>query len=207
MTKEAKAEKPVEKPVEKPAEKAVEKPAEKAEEVRKEKREERPSGRVEKGEPRKEVKRIIRFGETNLDGSKSVGVALREVKGVSFAYSNAVAKISGFENKAIGDLSESELKTLERMITNPGEHKIPSWFFNRRKDPDSGVNKHIVTSNLELTQRMDIDKMKKVKSYKGMRHIMDLPVRGQRTRGSFRKGKAVGVSRSAKAKAAAKSGK
>ncbi|NIO22781.1 MAG: 30S ribosomal protein S13 [Candidatus Aenigmarchaeota archaeon] len=168
---------------------------------------EKPEREPERREHKKEVKNIIRVGETNLDGSKSVEVGIRQVKGVSFAYAHAVVKAFGFENKTIGDLSESELKTLEKIMANPGEHKIPSWFFNRRKDPDSGNDKHLITSNLELTKRMDIDKMKKVKSYRGVRHMFDLPVRGQRTRGSFRKGKVVGVARKARAKQAAKSGK
>lgn len=168
---------------------------------------EKPAEKPERARPERAVMNIIRFGETNLDGSKSVEVGIRKVKGVSFAYAHAIAKIFGFENKTIGDLSESELKALENMLTNPGKHNIPSWFFNRRRDPDLGEDKHIVTSNLELTHKMDIDKLKKVKSYKGMRHIMGLPARGQRTRSSFRKGKTLGVARKARAKQAAKSGK
>ena len=39
--------------------------------------------------------------------------------------------------------------------------------------------------------------MKKIKSYKGMRHAYGLPVRGQRTRGNFRKGVTVGVMKKA----------
>ncbi len=172
------------------AEKRAEKPAEK--------QKGKPPENPEKGEPNKAVKSIIRFGETNLDGSKKVAVALRQVKGISFAYSNAIAKVFGFENKKIGDLSESEFKTLEHMVANPSNHNIPTWFFNRRRDPDSGEDRHLLTSTLEITHKMDIDKMKKVKSYRGVRHIAGLPVRGQRTRGSFRKGKVVGVSRKAR---------
>jgi len=155
----------------------------------------------------KPERKIIRLGETNLDGSKRVDVAIRQVKGVSFVFANAVAKTLGFENRSLGDLSESELKTLEDALTNPAKYDIPSWLFNRRKDPDSGTDTHLLTSNLELTQKMDIDRMKKIKCYRGVRHILDLPVRGQRTRSSFRKGKTIGVSRKAKAKQAAKSGK
>jgi small subunit ribosomal protein S13 len=167
----------------------------------------RPEEKHAKPRPEKAVKNIIRVGETNIDGSKSIEVGIRQIKGVSFAYARAIAKTCGFEKKTIGDLSESELKSLEKMLGNPGEHNIPSWFFNRRNDPGSGKNKHMITSSLELTHKMDIDKMKKTKTYRGVRHIFGLPVRGQRTRGSFRKGKVVGVSRKAKARQAAKSGK
>jgi len=35
--------------------------------------------------------------------------------------------------------------------------------------------------------------LKKMKSYKGWRHSLGQPVRGQRTRSHFRKGSAIGV--------------
>lgn len=172
--------------------------------------EKEPGG--EKGRPQEEkgerkVQNIIRLGETNLDGTKSVKSAILGVKGVSFAFANAIAKVSGFRDKKVGDLSEDELKKLEGMINHPEKHQIPLWLCNRRKDPETGENKHLSVSQLELTQKMDIGREKKVKSYRGMRHIMDLPVRGQRTRGSFRKGKVVGVSKKERAKESAKKGK
>ena len=58
---------------------------------------------------------------------------------------------------------------------------------------DSGYDKHTVGPQLKLKKEFDIRRMKKTKSYKGMRHAVGLPVRGQRTKGHFRKGKAVGV--------------
>jgi len=46
---------------------------------------------------------------------------------------------------------------------------------------------------LKLRKEFDIKRLKKVKSYRGMRHAFGLPVRGQRTRSHFRKGRSVGV--------------
>jgi small subunit ribosomal protein S13 len=71
--------------------------------------------------------------------------------------------------------------------------------FNRRKEPETGETKHITTSQVEFIQKMDIDREKKIRSYRGVRHSLGLPVRGQRTRSSFRKGTTVGVQRKAKA--------
>ena len=48
------------------------------------------------------------------------------------------------------------------------------------------------------TKEFDIKRMKKMRSYKGIRHASGLPVRGQRTKSHFRKkgkNKAVGVSK------------
>ncbi len=146
-------------------------------------------------EKKKRVVNIIRLGETDLDGSKNVLNAIRNIRGVSFTYANAVVKKFGKRDKKIADLSEEELKSLEDIIVNPLKNGIPEWMVNRRKDPETGKSLHITTSRLELTQKMDINREKKMKSYRGVRHIFNLPVRGQRTRGSFRKGSVVGVKR------------
>ena len=52
-------------------------------------------------------------------------------------------------------------------------------------------------TTLSFTQDNDIKMMKKIKSYKGVRHILGQPVRGQRTKSNFRKnkGKVLGVKR------------
>lgn len=141
------------------------------------------------------VQQIIRIAETDLDGSKTVPVAIRKVRGVSFMMSNALGKICPFSEKRVGDLSEAERGELEDLITNPAKHGILSWSFNRKRDPETGEDSHLAVSKLELTHKMDINRMKKIKTYSGVRHIHGLPVRGQRTRSSFRKGKSMGVSR------------
>jgi len=66
---------------------------------------------------------------------------------------------------------------------------------NRRKDYETGEDKHLLSSDLAFTKDNDIKMLKKIKSYKGMRHAFGLPVRGQRTRSNFRrnKGKVTGV--------------
>ena len=45
-------------------------------------------------------------------------------------------------------------------------------------------------TDLELQTEFDIKRMKKIKSYKGVRHSAGQPVRGQRTKSHFRKNKA-----------------
>ena len=86
---------------------------------------------------------------------------------------------------------------IEEIIKEPSKYKIPSWLFNRRKDPEDNQDKHLIGSNLTFTQENDVKMMKKMKSYKGIRHMLGLPVRGQRTRSNFRKnkGNVLGVKR------------
>ncbi len=150
------------------------------------------------------VKQIIRILNTDLDGNKPIYHALRKVKGISYIYSNALCNLSNINrNKKAGALSIEEIKKLEDLAKG---NSLPIWLFNRRKDPDSGKNIHLFGVDLKLRQEFDIKKMKQIKSYKGMRHSVGLPVRGQSTKAHFRHGRSVGVMRKA-VKAAVDSGK
>jgi small subunit ribosomal protein S13 len=138
---------------------------------------------------------IVRFVETNLDGNKPVQEAVRSIDGISFMLSNAITKKCGFYGRKLSQLSEGEMKSLEEAILNPQSLGIPVWMLNRRNEPLSGKNRHLTASQLDFTHKMDINELKKMKCYRGVRHIQGQPVRGQRTRSSFRKGKSVGVRR------------
>lgn len=149
----------------------------------------------EKAEPKAERGRIIRIVETNLDGNKPVESAIKSIRGIGDMFAHAIATASGIGRKKIAELSDDEVKALVDVIQHPENHSIPSWLYNRRFDPVTGKDMHLAASKLQFTQRNDINEMKKMKSYKGVRHAAGLPVRGQRTKGAFRKGKTVGVSK------------
>jgi len=102
----------------------------------------------------------------------------------------------------LGSLTEEEIAKIEENIATLNK-KMPAWMVNRQKDYATGENLHLTGSDLEISQREDITRHKRIKSYKGIRHILGLPVRGQRTRTSFRSGSAIGVSRKKTAQAAA----
>lgn len=161
--------------------------------VEKNKEEKKPAPRPSEGI---RAKRIVRVADTNLNADKRIARAVREIKGVGFQMANAVAKVCGFKEKFVSDLSEEEIKKLEDIMANPSKYGIPSWMLNRRRDPQTGEDRHLIVSDLDFTRSMDINEMKKWKTYKGVRHALGLPVRGQRTRSSFRqKGITVGVKR------------
>jgi len=174
---------------------------EKAEKVDKRKEETK-----EFAKPERRMQNVVRLGETNLDGSQKVAHALLGITGLSYSMARAISDISDLGHKKVLELSEHELHKLEDIIANPHKYNIPSWLYNRRNDPEKGITTHLTTSQLELTKKNDIDRMKKIKCYKGIRHILGQPVRGQRTRSSFRSGGTVGVQRS-KAKPASSGSK
>ena len=84
------------------------------------------------------------------------------------------------------------MKRLEEAILNPQSLGIPGGMLNCRNEPLTGRTRHLTASQLDFTHKMDINELKKMKCYRGVRHIQGQPVRGQRTRSSFRKGKSVG---------------
>jgi small subunit ribosomal protein S13 len=155
-------------------------------------------------EENKDFRHIIRIVNTDLDGNKSISQGLRNIKGVSFMFSNMVCTIASIDpNKKVGYLTDTEVKRIENILKNPSSTGSPIWMLNRRNDYEDGVSKHLLSSDLGFVQDNDIKRMKKIKCYKGVRHILDLPVRGQRTKSNFRKNKGkvhLGVKRKAGAK-------
>ena len=147
-------------------------------------------------EQKQELKYFVRIANTDLDGNKPIHHALIKIKGISYMFSNAICNVAGIEKtKKAGYLSDDEANKIDEIIKEPSKFKIPSWLFNRKKDPEENLDKHLVSSTLSFIQDNDIKMMKKMKSYKGIRHSLGLPVRGQRTRSNFRrnKGKVMGV--------------
>lgn len=151
-------------------------------------------------------KYIVRIANADIDGKKQLIMGLQKIKGVSFMLANAFCNIVNInKNKRIGDLSDEEINKLDSLIKNK-KPEIPSWLYNRRKDPETGEDSHLIGAELSFSQESDIRMMKKIKCYKGVRHMQSAPVRGQRTRSNFRKnkGKVTSVKRSVIAKAASK---
>jgi len=141
-------------------------------------------------------KHIVRVANVDLPGSKPLHWALTNIKGLGINFADAVCAVANVpkEIKA-GNASEEQIKRLNEIVANPLKNGIPAWVANRRKDSETGEDKHLLTGTLSYVQDNDIKFMKKIRSYKGVRHIQGQPVRGQRTRSNFRrnKGKVVGV--------------
>jgi len=141
-------------------------------------------------------KKIIRLARKDLDASLKIERALWKIKGIGKNFAHALRISLGFdENLKLGELSEEELKKLEDAVYNPKKYNIPFWLYNHRRERETGEDNHYVESNLVLKNKSDIDFLKKIRCYRGIRHQLGLPVRGQRTRAHFRKGLTVGVFR------------
>ena len=144
--------------------------------------------------------RLVRILSTDIEGKMKIYPGLTKIKGISWAFSNAICKkLKIDKERKIGTLSEDEIKKISEFVKNP---EVPEFILNRRFDFDTGKNKHLTGSDLDLQKEFDIKRLKKIKSYVGLRHSSGQPVRGQRTKAHFRvnKRKSAGVNKKQKKK-------
>lgn len=140
---------------------------------------------------------LVRIAGYDIPGNKKLFAGLTRVKGVGWTISNATCKVLKISpEKKISELSKAEIEKIENFIKDP---KIRDFQKNRNKDPETGETGHFVGADLDMKKDFDIRRLKKIRSYKGIRHGANLPVRGQRTRAHFRKkGQTVSVTRKKK---------
>jgi small subunit ribosomal protein S13 len=145
-----------------------------------------------------EFRHILRIIDTDVDGTLKAPYALRKIKGISLNLANAILKKAGIDKDVrAGFLTEADIEKIEKVIEEPAKYGIPNWLLNRRKDVETGRDKHLISADLVLRTKMDIEQMKGIKSWRGYRHAYGLKVRGQRTKTTGRSGKALGVKKKA----------
>lgn len=149
----------------------------------------------------REFRHVLRIIDTDVDGTLKAHHALSKIKGISLNLANAMLQKAGVDpHVRAGFLTEAEIEKIEEIIMEPTKHGLPDWLLNRRKDLETGKSTHLIGADLILRTRMDIEKMKELKSWRGYRHAYGLKVRGQRTKTTGRAGKALGVKKKVVAK-------
>ena len=144
-----------------------------------------------------DFKHLVRISRKDVNGNKTIEQALTEIKGVGISLSKTMCRILDLDLEAkIGYIADEDVFRIEEILENPQDFGIPRWMLNRREDYETGEDIHLIESDLDMTLRDDLNRMKKTRSYKGRRHEVGLPVRGQRTKSTFRKSSSVGVKRS-----------
>jgi len=144
----------------------------------------------------REFRRIVRILDTDIDGELPLVYGLSAVKGIGYTFSLAVCRVLGLDpHMKLGYLTDEEVKNIEAVVREPLKYHIPEWYYNRRKDYTTGENIHLTGATLLFHVKEDIEREKKIKSWRGVRHMYGLKVRGQRTRTTGRTGVTVGVKR------------
>ena len=142
-----------------------------------------------------DFKYIVRFSNTDVDGEKNIVYGLTSVKGIGVKIANLIAVETGINrNMKIGDLTDTQIEKIQENIDNVSSN-APDWMLNHRKDYETGQDVHLISSDIDMKLRDEINIMKKIRSYRGIRHERGLTVRGQRTRANNRKGLSLGVSK------------
>lgn len=138
---------------------------------------------------------IVRIAAVDIDGQKKPVVGLQSIKGIGERAAYTIVKKSGIDQSLrIGSLPEEDVKKLEELVLSYADY-APNWALNRQLDYESGIDTHYLGTDLTIVQEEDVNRMKMIRSHRGIRHETKKKVRGQRTRSNGRRGLTLGVAR------------
>lgn len=167
-----------------------EKPQKAEKKQKKEKAEKAPEKKVDEN-----FRYIVRIMNFDIDGNKSLMMGIQNVRGVGPRVAAVVAKRTGIKpSEKMGNLSEAQTDEITKIITSYPEY-APHWAINRQNDVETGEDMHVFGVDLDVARKDDINRMKMIRCYKGVRHEQGQKVRGQKTRSNGRTGLTMGVSR------------
>ncbi|MCI2429436.1 30S ribosomal protein S13 [Candidatus Acetothermia bacterium] len=108
---------------------------------------------------------MARIAGVDLPSTKRVEIALTYIYGIGRPRSRAILQQTRIDfNKPVKALTEQEITALRKEIEA----------------------KHQVEGDLRRKIQNDIARLKTIKCYRGVRHTVGLPVRGQKTRSNAR---------------------
>jgi small subunit ribosomal protein S13 len=140
-----------------------------------------------------EIKYFVRVSNTDLDGTKTVHIALTGIRGVGMHTAQIIAMLAKVnEKETMGRLKDEEVDRI-RAVTDSYSQSVPSWMMNRPKDVYTGEAKHLLGTDVSTAKEEDINLLRKIRCYRGIRHETGQKVRGQRTKSTGRTGLTVGV--------------
>ena len=115
-----------------------------------------------------EYQHIVRILGNDIPGEKKTLPGLTQIRGVGYNFANAILTRLGIEpSSSMGYMDEETAKKIEDIIKDPREAGFPVWFLNRRKDMETGEDKHLLTSDIQFTIRNDIERERQTSSLAG----------------------------------------
>jgi small subunit ribosomal protein S13 len=106
-----------------------------------------------------------RIAGVNIPDQKPILIALTYIYGIGRSSARKILEESGISfQKRAKDLTQEEINTLKEIIEK----------------------KYVIEGNLRREIIINIKRLKDIGSWRGLRHIKGLPVRGQRTRTNTR---------------------
>merc|ERR1719284_1842985 len=133
---------------------------------------------------------LLRMMNTNVNGKHKVGFALRVIKGIGRRFAILVCKIAQIDlDRRAGELTEEEMNKITDIFAKPQDYGIPKWFLNRQRCIKEGTYSQLYSNMVDTRLREDLERMKKVRNHRGLRHFWGLKVRGQKTKSTGRTGR------------------
>jgi small subunit ribosomal protein S13 len=117
---------------------------------------------------------MIRIAGINLPEQKRAVIALTYLEGIGLTSAKKIlAKVNVSESERLNKINEDKIEQIRAIIEK----------------------EYIVEGDLRVEIQNNIKRLKNIGSYRGLRHIKNLPVRGQRTKTNARtkRGKKVTV--------------
>merc|ERR1712216_274454 len=139
---------------------------------------------------------ILRIMSTNVNGAEKATYAFTAIPGVGRRYSDLVLKKAGIDrSKRAGELTKEEVDQAVAIIEDPLNFKFPTWFLNHQKEFVTGKDMQVTGVKMAGILRDDLERLKKMRLHRGLRHYWGLRVRGQHTKTTGRHGKTVGIAK------------
>ncbi len=151
---------------------------------------------AEAGEEKKDDFRyIVRLANTDIDGNKSIFIGLQGVKGVGNRVADVIVHRAGLNRlDKMGTLEDKQIEKIESLLKSYADF-APAWAMNRQHDFETGTDMHLIAIDIDVARKDDINRLKMIRCYRGIRHEQGQKVRGQRTKSNGRTGLTMGVSR------------
>ena len=145
------------------------------------------------GEEEEDIRYFVRIGQTDLDGTKSVERSLMEMNGIGQRTARIIARKAEIDRReVIGKLDDDEIDEIVELVRSYAD-EVPEWMVNHQDGYFDGESTHETGNDLQMSRRRDINRMKMIDSYKGIRHKRGQKVRGQRTKSTGRTEGTIGV--------------
>ena len=142
-----------------------------------------------------EIKYCVRVMNTDLDGTKAVHIALTGIPGIGMHTARIISRLADVNPRAIlGKMDEESVDRI-RNVVDTYRDNVPEWMLNRPNDIYTGEAKQLLGTDLRMAFEDDVNRMRKIRCYRGIRHETGQKVRGQRTKSTGRTGTTVGVKR------------
>lgn len=140
-----------------------------------------------------DIRYFVRIGQTDLDGTESAERALSEMNGIGRRTARIICQEVGIDRTAtFGQLDDEQIEAVIEQVEGYAD-TVPEWLSNHRRSYFGGETSHETGNDLEMTIRQDVNRMKMIDSYKGVRHKRGQKVRGQRTKSTGRTEGTIGV--------------